>query len=164
MAEQLDYAIIGAGVSGCYAAWRLKQHYPEAKLALFENSDRIGGRLYSRYLPGMPHVTAELGGIHAPPNYRRSHMLGPIARKILPDLNIEGGAEWMGYRPSMPDSLPVIGRAPGTDRTVLAFGHGHSGLTMAGITGRLVADLIAGRDSEIDITPYRPDRFGGDFL
>lgn len=103
--------------------------------------------------------TAELGGIHAPPNYRRARMLGPMAKKIVPDLNIDDGVEWMGYRPAMPDSLPVIGKVPGTDRAVLAFGHGHSGLTLAAITANLVADLIAGRDSEIDLTPYRPDRF-----
>ena len=104
--------------------------------------------------------TAELGGIHAAPNNRRARMLGPIARKIVPDLNIEGGAEWMGYRPSMPDSLPVIGTVPGNERCVLAFGHGHLGLTLGAVTGNLVADLIAARKPPIDMTPYRPDRFG----
>ena len=103
--------------------------------------------------------TAELAGIAAPPNYRRARMLGPMARKIVPDLDIEDGARWMGYRPSMPDSLPVIGKAPGSGRCVLAFGHGHLGLTMGAVTGGLVADLIAGREPPIDMTPYRPERF-----
>ncbi len=103
--------------------------------------------------------TAELGGIAAPANYRRSQMLGPMARRIVPDLNIEDGAQWMGYRPSMPDSLPVIGTVPGSDRCVLAFGHGHLGLTMGAVTGSLVADLVAGREAPIDMTPYRPERF-----
>ncbi len=102
---------------------------------------------------------SELGGVHAPPNYRRSRMLGPMARKIVPDLDIEDGAEWMGHRPSMPDSVPVIGRAPGSDRCVLAFGHGHLGLTMGAVTGDLVADLVAGRTPPIDMAPYRADRF-----
>jgi monoamine oxidase len=62
-----DVAVIGAGVSGAYTAWRLQEHYrsrgrPNA-VALFEYSDRVGGRLYSRTLPGMPHVWAELGGM-----------------------------------------------------------------------------------------------------
>ena len=59
----------------------------------------------------------------------------------------------------MPDSLPVIGPVPGSDRVFLAFGHGHLGLTLGAITGQLVADLVAGRDSGIDRTPYRADRF-----
>ncbi len=103
--------------------------------------------------------TAELGGLAAPPDYRRARMLGPMARKVVPDLDIAEGAQWMGWRPSMPDSLPVIGLAPGSARCVLAFGHGHLGLTMAAVTGGVVADLLAGRDPPIDISPYRPERF-----
>ena len=105
--------------------------------------------------------TAELAGLHAPPDYRRARMLGPMARQIVPGLNTEGGAEWMGHRPSMPDSLPVIGAVPGCDRAVLAFGHGHLGLTLAAVTGGLVADLVAGRGGALDLAPYRPDRFAG---
>lgn len=105
--------------------------------------------------------TAELAGLDAPPNYRRARMLGPMARKVVPELNVEGGAEWMGCRPSMPDSLPVIGAVPGCGKAVLAFGHGHLGLTMAAVTGALVADLVAGRGSAVDLAPYRPDRFAG---
>ena len=103
--------------------------------------------------------TAELASLDAPPNYRRSRMLGRMAQELVPDLRLDDAAEWMGYRPSMPDSLPVIGPVPGSDRAFLAFGHGHLGLTLAAVTGRLLADLVAGRDSEIDPTPYRADRF-----
>ncbi len=103
--------------------------------------------------------TAEMASLDAPPDYRRARMLGAMARRLVPDLDIQDGAEWMGHRPSMPDSMPVIGIAPGTDRAVLAFGHGHLGLTMAAVTGRLVADLIAGRDGDIDPSPYAPGRF-----
>ena len=103
--------------------------------------------------------TAELASLDAPPNYRRSRMLGRMAQKIVPDLRLDDAEEWMGFRPSMPDSLPVIGPVPGSGRAFLAFGHGHLGLTLAAITGQLVADLVAGRDSEIDRTPYRADRF-----
>jgi protoporphyrinogen oxidase len=58
-----DVAVIGGGVSGVYTAWRLKQEKPELKVAVFEYGDRIGGRLYSYEMPGMPHVKAELGGM-----------------------------------------------------------------------------------------------------
>ena len=59
----IDYAIIGGGIGGVYSAWRIKQAKPEARVALFEYSDRIGGKLFSVALPGMPHVYAELGGM-----------------------------------------------------------------------------------------------------
>lgn len=59
----VDIAVVGAGVAGTYSAWRLKQSFPEKRVALFEYSNRVGGRLYSVALPGMPHVHAELGGM-----------------------------------------------------------------------------------------------------
>jgi D-amino-acid dehydrogenase len=65
----------------------------------------------------------------------------------------------MGFRPSMPDSLPVISRVPGRPGTLLAFGHGHLGLTFGAVTGRLIADLAADRAPPIDVTPFRADRF-----
>ena len=65
----------------------------------------------------------------------------------------------MGYRPSLPDSLPVLGKDPLRRDLYWAFGHGHLGLTMAAITGRIIADLASGRDPEIDLSPFRIDRF-----
>jgi D-amino-acid dehydrogenase len=59
----------------------------------------------------------------------------------------------------MPDSLPVIGRSRTSPDVVYAFGHGHVGMTGAPKTGELVAELIAGQESSIDLTPFRPDRF-----
>lgn len=62
--ERVDVAIVGAGVSGLYAAWRLKTQHPELKIVVFESSHyRTGGRLMSAIPPGMPHVPAELGGM-----------------------------------------------------------------------------------------------------
>ena len=103
--------------------------------------------------------TVELGGIKAPPNWKRAEVLKERGRRLFPDLKTEGASRWMGFRPSMPDSLPVISKAPGAENAVLAFGHGHMGLTFGARTGELVADLIEGRDSGIDMTPYRADRF-----
>ena len=100
----------------------------------------------------------ELGGLDAPPNFAPIYKLLPLARVALPGLSDKVTREWMGYRPSTPDSLPVIGRSPRCPSVIYAFGHGHLGLTLGPITGRLVAAVVADRSAEIDISPYRPDR------
>ena len=64
----LEIAVVGGGVSGAYSAWRLQQAKTEAHIGLFEYSDRIGGRLYTVTLPGLPHVKAELGGMRYIPS------------------------------------------------------------------------------------------------
>ena len=101
----------------------------------------------------------ELGGLHRPPNYARSRAMLDKARRFLPGLDASGGREWMGYRPSLPDSLPVIGRSRGSDNIFYAFGHGHLGLTQAAATGRLVHDLVTGARPAIDLQPFSPQRF-----
>ena len=103
--------------------------------------------------------TAELASLDAPPNYRRAEMMIPLAKALLPDLQVEPRENWMGHRPSTADSLPVIGRAPGFPEAFFAFGHGHLGLTLGPITGRLVADLAAGRSALVDMAPYAAERF-----
>jgi D-amino-acid dehydrogenase len=65
----------------------------------------------------------------------------------------------MGYRPSLPDSLPVIGRSATAPNIIYAFGHGHLGLTQAAATGRLVRDLVAAQSPAIDLSPFNPRRF-----
>ncbi|MEO3472344.1 FAD-dependent oxidoreductase [Roseomonas sp. CAU 1739] len=101
----------------------------------------------------------ELGGLTRPPNFRRAEaMLGKAAR-FLPGLRTAGGTQWMGFRPSLPDSLPVIGPSRASARIIHAFGHGHLGLTQSAATGRLVADLVAGRVPSIDIAPFSAQRF-----
>ncbi|PZQ48140.1 MAG: amino acid dehydrogenase [Rhodovulum sulfidophilum] len=101
----------------------------------------------------------ELGGLDLPPRMRRASALLAKARTFLPGLRVEGGTQWMGFRPSMPDSLPVIDRAPGRPSVVLAFGHGHLGLTQSAGTAEIVADLVEGREPAIDLSPYRATRF-----
>ncbi|WP_336071764.1 NAD(P)/FAD-dependent oxidoreductase [Nitratireductor rhodophyticola] len=102
---------------------------------------------------------SELAGFDAPVNFRRARHMLDKAAGFLPGLKREGGTEWMGSRPSMPDSLPVIGRASSSPRILYAFGHGHLGLTQSAATARLVADLILKRTPPIDISPFRPGRF-----
>ncbi len=77
----------------------------------------------------------------------------------MPGLKTDGGRQWMGYRPSLPDSLPVIGTSRRDPRIVYAFGHGHLGLTQAAATGRLVCDLVSGQTPAIDLSPFSPQRF-----
>ena len=102
----------------------------------------------------------ELGGLKLPPNHDRTRALYSRAQMFLKNLPAyDQGTEWMGFRPSLPDSIPVIGRAKASPNVIYAFGHGHYGLTQSAATGALVADLVAGRKTPIDLKPYAPDRF-----
>lgn len=103
--------------------------------------------------------TVELGGLKAAPDWRRAEALATRGKLLLPGLKTEGASRWMGFRPSMPDSLPVIGLAPGHENVALAFGHGHLGVTLGAKTGKLTAALLSGGDPGIDLTPYAADRF-----
>ena len=103
--------------------------------------------------------TVELGGLAAPASAHRIAKLVEGARELFPDL-AEPSRSWMGFRPSMPDSLPVIGPSRGGGAIIHAFGHGHIGITLAPITARLVAAVVAGRAPEVDLAPYLPTRFG----
>ncbi|MCX5495952.1 FAD-dependent oxidoreductase [Kaistia dalseonensis] len=115
-----------------------------------DTGDRIGG-------------SVEFGGLDAAPNYKRVDAILSRLRRFLPDADLSGGTRWMGFRPSIPDSLPVIGRAAREPRVVYAFGHAHHGLTQAAATAEIVADLIADRRPTIDIAPYSPKRFAERF-
>ncbi|MCB2111839.1 MAG: FAD-binding oxidoreductase, partial [Rhodobacteraceae bacterium] len=101
----------------------------------------------------------EFAGLKAPPNYARSKAMLEKAKRFMPGLKTEGGREWMGYRPSLPDSLPVIGRSSASPDIFHAFGHGHLGLTQSAATGRLIRDLVLGKSAAIDLAPYGAKRF-----
>lgn len=103
--------------------------------------------------------TAELARVGALASEGRAHRLIPLAQRLLPGLQAVGATTWMGHRPSMPDSRPVIGPIPGHRGIWAAFGHGHSGLTLGGITGRILMDMMAGRPVGIDPAPFSPARF-----
>ena len=103
--------------------------------------------------------TVELGGLRAAPNWKRAEVLLTHARRFFPQLDTTDAKPWMGFRPSMPDSLPVISRGRRHRNAYFAFGHGHCGLMLSARTGELIAHLVAGRDPGIDMAPYRVDRF-----
>jgi D-amino-acid dehydrogenase len=102
---------------------------------------------------------SEFAAIDAQPDYRRADILRRHMERVFPEISNVDATQWMGRRPSMPDSLPVIGRSSRYANAYYAFGHGHVGLCSGAPTGRIVADLIAGRKPSVDIRPYRPDRF-----
>lgn len=101
--------------------------------------------------------TVELGGLNQPLSKRRIRSMIDAAKQLLPALT-EPERAWLGFRPSMPDSMPVLGFSQHSERVVYAFGHGHIGLTLGGITGRIVSDLVSGREPPIDISPFKPGR------
>lgn len=101
----------------------------------------------------------ELGGLKRPANFKRAKILLQKAQAFLPGLRTEGGTQWMGYRPSLPDSLPVIGSSPNEPRVIYAFGHGHLGLTQSASTAELVADHALGVEPALSLDPFSPTRF-----
>ena len=104
--------------------------------------------------------TAEFGGLDALPDPRRAETIAGLARQMVPGLGSAAVTTWSGVRPSFPDSLPVIGEMPGHPGLYGAFGHSHYGFMMAPRTGRIMADLLRGAGPNIDLSPYRADRFG----
>ena len=103
--------------------------------------------------------TVEIGGLLAAPDERRAKVLVEHAKRIFPTLQIGAPSYWMGHRPSTPDSLPILGFAPGQPGLFLAFGHGHFGMTGGPPSGRLVSQLINGAPPAIDPAPYSCSRF-----
>lgn len=104
--------------------------------------------------------TAEFAHIDAPPDYRRAKALLQHAQRFLPGLKGESVTEWMGQRPMLPDSIPVLGHLPGYDRVLCAFGHGHYGITQGPTSGRIISDLVFGQKPHVDLQPFSITRFG----
>ena len=103
--------------------------------------------------------TAEFARIDAEPDYRRARGLLRHAKRFFPGLEGASVTEWMGQRPMMPDSIPVLGPVPGHERVLCAFGHGHYGLTQGPTTGRIIADLAFGRQPHVALEPFSISRF-----
>jgi D-amino-acid dehydrogenase len=119
-----------------------------------------------RYLAVTPMVegiraggTAEFAGTDAAPRYEIAQSVRRHAEALFPGISGERVSQWMGPRPSHPDSKPVIDRSPRHANVLFAFGHDHLGLTMGGITGKLISELAAGKPASVDLTPFSVGRF-----
>lgn len=103
--------------------------------------------------------TVEMAGLEAAPDYRRSKVTVKRAKEALPNLACEDFTEWMGHRPALPDTVPILSASPRTKGLFYATGHGHLGLTYAATTARLMGELITGGKPSVDLHPYRVNRF-----
>lgn len=102
--------------------------------------------------------TVEINAVEAPFNTNRTEYLRRKSHEMFGDIG-PPDATWLGYRPTLPDALPVIGYSSQSRRIIFAFGHQHIGLTLGGVTGRIVTDLVQGRTSFCDIDSFSPQRF-----
>jgi len=109
--------------------------------------------------------TVEFAGLNKKANMQRADMLYQHAEQMLnklPSFNAKEADDeqrWLGFRPSMPDSLPVLGRAPQHNRVCFALGHQHLGLTLGAITGKLIGQIMTDAATDIDIKPFSISRF-----
>ncbi|KUF10063.1 NAD(P)/FAD-dependent oxidoreductase [Pseudoponticoccus marisrubri] len=103
--------------------------------------------------------TVEMAGLEAAPDYRRARVTVRHARSALPNLAVGEVTEWMGHRPALPDTVPIMSASAKTPGVFYATGHGHLGLTQAATCARLMGQLIRGETPELDLHPYRVDRF-----
>ena len=111
-----------------------------------ENGIRVGG-------------ASEIASLNRVANYARSRTMLKKARLLVPGLKNMEGIEWMGIRPTTPDTLPVIGPASRSPNIFYAFGHGHLGLTLGTSTAQLISDLICKQRPSVDIEALSPKRF-----
>jgi glycine/D-amino acid oxidase-like deaminating enzyme len=108
---------------------------------------------------GMRSVgTVELGGLNNPPSKKRIDYIIRCAKELLPELG-KHDDEWLGFRPTLPDFLPVIGPSKNNKNIVYAFGHHHLGWTLGAITGKVVSGIVAEESTNLNLAPYNSSRF-----
>ena len=135
---------------------------------LFENKNQlinrpIGWSEYGFYLIQIEEGiraagTVEIAGLYKKPNKQKIKMIENQARKVLPLLG-RVKKDWIGFRPTLPDSLPVIGHSLQNKRILYAFGHQHLGWTLGAVTGKIVSGIVAEEKTNLDLTPYSSSRF-----
>ena len=102
--------------------------------------------------------TVELGGLKNPPSKKRIDYIIKCAKELLPELNNHDD-EWLGFRPTLPDFLPILGPSLKNKNIVYAFGHHHLGWTLGAITGKIVSGIVAEEKTNLDLSPYSSKRF-----
>ena len=103
--------------------------------------------------------TVELGSLRPKENQVNIDYLSRKAKGVMDGLEGEGDESWLGFRPTLPDALPVIGRSGNVPEVIFALGHQHVGMTLGGITGRLVSEIAGGQSTSLDVSPFSPSRF-----
>ena len=102
--------------------------------------------------------TVELGGLKNPPSKKRIEYISNCAKELLPQLG-KHDDEWLGFRPTLPDFLPILGPSLKNKNIIYAFGHQHLGWTLGAITGKIISGIVAGEKTNLDLTPYSSQRF-----
>jgi len=102
--------------------------------------------------------TVEFGGLKNPPSKKRIEYLVNCAKELLPQLN-KHDDEWLGFRPTLPDFLPVLGPSLKNKNIIYAFGHHHLGWTLGAITGKIVSGIVVEEKTNLDLSPYSSKRF-----
>ena len=102
--------------------------------------------------------TVEFGGLNNPPSKKRIQNLVNSAKYLFPELE-DHHDEWLGFRPTLPDFLPVIGASKNYKNLFYSFGHHHLGWTLGAISGKIVAGLVAEENTNLDLAPYNSKRF-----
>ncbi len=171
-----DGIVIAAGVWSRPLAKMLGTNVPlEAERGYHTMYHGSGVRLNSsvlsvdRYISATPMDygvriggTAEFAPPDSPPNQRAADMVRRLGEHLVPGLKTDQGdhiTQWVGSRPSHPDSKAAIGPSPKQRNVWFAFGHDHLGLTMGPITGKLISEIVAGKPASVDLAPFRPNRF-----
>ena len=102
--------------------------------------------------------TVELGGLKNPPSKKRIDYIVRCAKELLPQLKSHND-EWLGFRPTLPDFLPIMGPSLKNKNIIYAFGHHHLGWTLGAVTGKIVSGIVAGEKTNLDLSPYSSKRF-----
>jgi D-hydroxyproline dehydrogenase len=102
--------------------------------------------------------TVELGGLENPPSKKRIDYIVKCSKELLPQLG-KHNDEWLGFRPTLPDFLPILGPSLKNKNIVYAFGHHHLGWTLGAITGKIVSRIVAEEKTNLDLSPYSSSRF-----
>ena len=102
--------------------------------------------------------TVELGGTKNPLSKKRIEYVIRCAKELLPQLG-EHDDEWLGFRPTLPDFLPILGPSLKNKNIIYAFGHQHLGWTLGAVTGKIISGVVAGEKTNLDLAPYSSKRF-----
>ena len=103
--------------------------------------------------------TVEFGGLNNPLSKKRIDYIVRCAKELLPQLQGHQD-DWLGFRPTLPDFLPVIGPSKNNKNIIYAFGHHHLGWTLGAITGKIVSGILANEKTNLDLSAYNSSRFG----